>query len=287
LNSHEFLVLERDGKGLGDGSKAVMKQLWAVDIAGATDVSDLSGETALLAFAAPKILFLDIAAEMKTKGFLDTQIPSKLEGIAFGSDIVDNGSVKHTLYLGNDNDFVPDVANGTLPAVSFVKAVMYKNEHPGYGNTISKGVTFATGVTDKILKSPTYSDNTLVLLTWDEGGGFYDHVAPPPTSVVDNQPYGTRVPLLAIGKFAKKGFVSHVTMEHSSIVKFIEWNWLGKQTGQDAALGKTTFVTQLGIDGAKKRVRDLLAKADSALSIFGAKGDVLRAAARFVAERKN
>jgi farnesyl diphosphate synthase len=62
---------------------------------------------------------------------------------------------------------------------------------------------------------------------------------------------------------------------------------LGKQTGQDAALGKTTFVTQLGIDGAKQRVRDLLARADSALSIFGAKGDVLRAAARFVAERKS
>jgi farnesyl diphosphate synthase len=62
---------------------------------------------------------------------------------------------------------------------------------------------------------------------------------------------------------------------------------LGKQTGQDAALGKTTFVTQLGIDGAKQRVRDLLARADAALSIFGAKGEVLRAAARFVAERKN
>ncbi len=62
---------------------------------------------------------------------------------------------------------------------------------------------------------------------------------------------------------------------------------LGKKTGQDAALGKTTFVTQLGIEGAKQRVRDLLARADSALSIFGARGDVLRAAARFVAERKN
>jgi farnesyl diphosphate synthase len=62
---------------------------------------------------------------------------------------------------------------------------------------------------------------------------------------------------------------------------------LGKQTGQDAALGKTTFVTQLGIDGAKQRVRDLLARADQALSIFGARGDVLRAAARFVADRKN
>jgi farnesyl diphosphate synthase len=62
---------------------------------------------------------------------------------------------------------------------------------------------------------------------------------------------------------------------------------LGKPSGQDAALGKTTFVTQLGIEGAKQRVRDLLARGDSALSIFGEKGDVLRATSRFVAERKN
>lgn len=62
---------------------------------------------------------------------------------------------------------------------------------------------------------------------------------------------------------------------------------LGKPAGADAALGKTTFVTQLGIDGAKKRVRDLLAKADEALSVFGTRGDVLRAAAHFVADRKS
>src|SRR6201995_5030864 len=62
---------------------------------------------------------------------------------------------------------------------------------------------------------------------------------------------------------------------------------LGKPAGADAALGKTTFVTQLGVDGAKQRVRDLLLKADSALSVFGSRADVLRAAARFVAERKN
>ena len=62
---------------------------------------------------------------------------------------------------------------------------------------------------------------------------------------------------------------------------------LGKPAGADAALGKTTFVTQLGIDGAKQRVRDLLARADSALSMFGSRGEVLRAAARFVADRKN
>lgn len=62
---------------------------------------------------------------------------------------------------------------------------------------------------------------------------------------------------------------------------------LGKPAGADAALGKTTFVTQLGVDGAKQRIRDLLARADQALAPFGDKGDVLRAAARFVAERKS
>jgi farnesyl diphosphate synthase len=62
---------------------------------------------------------------------------------------------------------------------------------------------------------------------------------------------------------------------------------LGKPTGADAALNKTTFVTQLGVAGAKKRVQDLLAKADAALAPFGSKGDTLRAAARFVADRKN
>src|SRR6476646_5227918 len=62
---------------------------------------------------------------------------------------------------------------------------------------------------------------------------------------------------------------------------------LGKPAGADAALGKTTFVTQLGIDGAKQRVRDLLARGDKALSIFGNRAGVLREASRFVAERKN
>ena len=68
-------------------------------------------------------------------------------------------------------------------------------------------------------------------MTWDEGGGFFDHVAPPPSIDTDDAnapvPYGTRVPLLAIGPFAKKGTVSHVTMEHSSIVRFLEYNFVG------------------------------------------------------------
>jgi phospholipase C len=127
-------------------------------------------------------------------------------------------------------DLATDLSGGTLPAVSFVKAVEYKTEHPGYQNTISAGVAFVQK-TLQAIQGSSYPASTLVLLTYDEGGGYFDHVPPPPTSAVDNQPYGTRVPTIAIGPFARAGTISHVVMEHSSIVKFIESNWLGK-TGQ-------------------------------------------------------
>lgn len=113
LNDHQFLVLERDGKGQGDGSAAKVKQVWAVDIAGAADVSGLSGQAALLAKAPSKVQFLDIAAALKAFGIADTAIPAKIEGLAFGEDIMDNGVLKHTLYIANDNDFVSGVAGSS------------------------------------------------------------------------------------------------------------------------------------------------------------------------------
>jgi phospholipase C len=124
-----------------------------------------------------------------------------------------------------------DIAASKLPQVSFVKGLGYHSEHPGGGTTISAGVSFVTSVV-KLLQDSKYASKTLILLTYDEGGGYFDHVAPPAASTVDMQPYGTRIPLIAIGPFARRNFVSHVTLEHSSIVKFIEWNWLGGQTGQ-------------------------------------------------------
>jgi uncharacterized repeat protein (TIGR01451 family) len=110
LNDHQFIIDTRDGKGLGDGSVAVIKQLWAVDIAGATDVSSLSGEAALLGLAAPKQLFLDMVAVLNANGVASTQIPAKIEGLAFGPDVTVGGVATHTLFVGNDNDFVTDVA---------------------------------------------------------------------------------------------------------------------------------------------------------------------------------
>lgn len=110
LNDHQFLIDTRDGKGLGDGSTAVVKQLWLVDIAGAQDVGSLSGAAALLARAVPKVLFLDLVAALNANGIASNQIPAKIEGLAFGNDVVLGGAVTHTLFVANDNDFVPAVA---------------------------------------------------------------------------------------------------------------------------------------------------------------------------------
>jgi phospholipase C len=126
-----------------------------------------------------------------------------------------------------------DVAGDNLPTLAYVKARTYRNEHPGW-STIARGVDFVSGVVQAIQASP-YVDDTLILLTWDEGGGFFDHVSPPPpvSTAYDEDgmgqpvPYGTRVPLLVLGKFARANTVSHVPMEHSSILRFLEYNFIG------------------------------------------------------------
>jgi hypothetical protein len=106
LNDTQFLVLERDGKGLGDGSAAAMKQMRLVDIAGATDVSNMSGAASLAGAARTSSMFLDLVSALTGAGLSTAQIPSKLEGATFGQDIVDGGVTYHTLYVANDNDFV-------------------------------------------------------------------------------------------------------------------------------------------------------------------------------------
>jgi len=121
LNDHEFLVDERDGKGLGDGSKAKVKQLFKIDLKNATDITGMDGNAAA-AVAVPKTLFLDIVKVLGANGFAPEQIPAKIEGIAFGEDINDKGTKMHTLWVANDNDFLQNYggAAGSNPNQFFV-----------------------------------------------------------------------------------------------------------------------------------------------------------------------
>jgi hypothetical protein len=121
LNDHEFLVDERDGKGLGDGSKAKVKQLFKIDLAHATDITGMDGKTAATV-AVPKTLFLDIVKVLGANGIAPEQIPAKIEGLAFGPDVNDKGTKLHTLWVANDNDFLQDYGGvaGSNPNQFFV-----------------------------------------------------------------------------------------------------------------------------------------------------------------------
>jgi phospholipase C len=159
-------------------------------------------------------------------------------------------------FVRDVEQFKYDLEAGTVPSVSFFKAQDTHSEHPG--RSISDGMTFVGSVVNRIMASPL-ATSTLILVTFDESGGFFDHIAPPanPPASVDNQglgitvPYGPRVPLLAVGYFAKRNHISHVQMEHSSIVKFIEWNWMNQITGQLGA--RDGYVNNIGslLDPAK------------------------------------
>jgi len=115
INSHEFLLDERDGKGLGDNSTAVAKTLYHIDLNGATDISDKKGSANLLPFAVMKTSFLDLVAALMAAGVDPKDIPAKLEGLAFGPDIMVGNELEHTLFVTNDNDFLGTTTDSNHP----------------------------------------------------------------------------------------------------------------------------------------------------------------------------
>ena len=122
INDHEFLVDERDGKGLGDGSNASVKQFFTIDTSGATDITALSGAAAAAATGVTKSAspFVDLVSLLLANGFTKAMIPAKIEGLAFGQDVVVNGVTTHTLFVANDNDFLPTYQGTPNPNQFFV-----------------------------------------------------------------------------------------------------------------------------------------------------------------------
>ncbi len=120
-------------------------------------------------------------------------------------------------HLKDETDFVAAIKDGSLPAVSFVKPLGAENEHPGYATT-DQGEKHVASLIDQIKNSPLWKD-TAIIITYDENGGFWDHVAPPK---IDKWGPGSRVPALIISPFARKGFVDHTQMDTTSILAFIE-----------------------------------------------------------------
>lgn len=135
--------------------------------------------------------------------------------------------------------FFEDAAAGTLPQVAFVDPAFsglmrpQNDEHPPVN--IQRGQAFVADVVRALISSPAWP-RTVFFLTYDEHGGFYDHVPPPPACEPDEIPpqlgpgdvparfdrYGFRVPFVAVSPWVKPGYVSHRTYDHTSILRFIE-----------------------------------------------------------------
>ncbi|SDY48991.1 Phosphoesterase family protein [Collimonas sp. OK242] len=134
-----------------------------------------------------------------------------------------------------DASFLQDAAAGKLPPVAFYKPQGNLNQHPGYAS-VADGDAHIADVIAKLQASPQWK-HMLIVVTYDENGGFWDHVAPPKG---DRWGPGTRLPTLLVSPYAKKGFVDHTQYDTASILRFITHRYslpvLDGITARDKAL---------------------------------------------------
>ena len=126
------------------------------------------------------------------------------------------GKPDRSVHLKDYQDLIDGIERGSLPQVVFYKPQGNLNQHPGYTDVYAGDVHMAE-VIGKIQASPLWA-NSAIILTYDENGGFWDHVPPP---AGDRWGPGTRIPLLVISPFAKRGFVDNTLYDTTSILKFI------------------------------------------------------------------
>jgi len=135
---------------------------------------------------------------------------------AFYANYAD-GTTAKAAHLQDEKNFFADLNNGHLPAVSFIKPLGPDNEHPGYANLL-RGQQHVADIVHAVQNS-SFWKNSVIIVTYDEHGGRWDHVHPP---VSDRWGPGVRVPAIIISPFAKRGFVDHTQNETVSILKLIE-----------------------------------------------------------------
>jgi phospholipase C len=128
--------------------------------------------------------------------------------------------------------FYDAARTGALPAVSWVIPNGQVSEHPPA--LVSAGQAYVTGLINALMQGPEWS-STAIFLSWDDWGGFYDHVVPP---VVDENGFGLRVPGLVISPYARRGYIDHQILSFDAYVKFIEDDFLGGQRLDPATDGR-------------------------------------------------
>jgi len=140
--------------------------------------------------------------------------------LQYSSNIMTNPALV-SAHIQDTTDLYNDITNNTLPAVSFVKPSGLVDGHPA-SSKLDLFEGFTKKIVDMVQANPTLWADTAILITFDEGGGYYDsgYVQP-----VDFFGDGTRIPMLVVSPYTKPGHISHQYNDHVSIIKFIEYNW--------------------------------------------------------------
>lgn len=137
--------------------------------------------------------------------------PSAIRHLRFGPD--------WSKVIPSSTQILADIAMQQLPTVSWVIPSGQASDHAGVST--GAGPSWVAAIVDAIGGSPYWKD-TAIFITWDDWGGWYDHVAPP---IYNSYEYGFRVPLIVVSPYAKAHYVSHKTHDFGSILKFIEQNY--------------------------------------------------------------
>jgi phospholipase C len=132
----------------------------------------------------------------------------------------------------NTSKFYPEARNGTLPAVSWVVPNNIVSEHPTA--PVSLGQAYVTGLINAVMEGPDWN-STAIILSWDDWGGFYDHVVPPH---VDAEGYGLRVPTIIISPYSIPGKIDSQVLSFDAFAKFIEDDFLSGQRLDPATDGR-------------------------------------------------
>jgi len=130
------------------------------------------------------------------------------------------GTPERAQHLKDGDEFIDAIAKGTLPQVAFYKPTGRINQHPSYTDLLSGDVHIAE-LLARLRRSPQWS-KMAVIITYDENGGFWDHVAPPAgPGFSDRWGPGSRIPAIIVSPYARRGYVDHTPYDTTSILKFI------------------------------------------------------------------
>jgi phospholipase C len=170
-----------------------------------------------------------LACEPKSQGSKSQSIWNPLPSF---TDVHQDGQLEDIQSLTNFYTAVHSQPSCGLPSVSWIAPSGESSEHPP--NPIGRGQAYVTTLVNSVMRSPCWSD-TAIFVSWDDWGGFYDHVVPPP---IDKNGYGLRVPSLLISAYAKTGYIDHQQLSFDAYLKFIEDDFLAKARLNPATDGR-------------------------------------------------